>query len=198
MTTFSSPSATRSDALADYFSAHPATNLLVVEFGHAYGRAKFGSTCRLTRTQIKRGEEVRRIVVATRSGRIVEVYVANRTFGILVGAATVRIEFGSDAHGYPLRIDALPVRYTRFTGVETLEALDLDSVEGEVTVELVTRYGEVKKFVRGSRGKWNGRRSTKAFLAGVRRSRNYRLVRVSVRTTDEYGLGPTEFVAFAA
>jgi len=192
---------TRSAALASYFAANPSVNLLVVEFGHGYGRAKFDSTCKLTRTRIERGEAVRRLVVATRSGREAEVYVANRMFGVLVGAAaSVRIEFGLDASGYPNRLDVLPVRWTRFLGVEMLERLDLDSLDGEVTIELVDRIGNVREFVRGSRegSKWNGSRSTKALLSGFRRSKNYRMIRVSVRARTESGIDFSNFVSLAA
>ncbi len=173
----------RAAALASYFSANPSVNLLVVEVGHGYGCAKFDSICKLTRTRIERGEAVRRLVVATRSGREAEVYVASRTFGTLVGSARpARIEYGADAHGYPARLDALPVRWTRFDGVEVFERLDLDSIDGEVLIEVVDHDGEIRRFVRGSRAgsKWGGTRSTKALLSGFRRSKNYRMIRVSV------------------
>lgn len=65
--------------VAAIFAAQPTAGLVLVEMGHAYGKAKFSSTCKLTGIALSIGAPYRRLAFWTRSGRYFDGFVPTKT-----------------------------------------------------------------------------------------------------------------------
>lgn len=182
---FGGGSTTRTEAIAAFFTSRPEVTIICVEAGHAYGRARYNSTCKLTRTPIQAGEAVRQVKLVCRadSARTHTLFMANSTYGMLFGCSRARIEHAPSGVGGYHFTDIEYSAWTRFQGVEQVAAV-LD--ERPTIIEMVTRYGE-KRTYKGANGRWNGGQSTKAMLASMRRgARNLRLVRVERKEDREF------------
>ena len=176
---------TRTEAIAHFFTSRPEVTIVCVEYGHAYGRARYSSTCKLTRTPIRMGEAVRQVKLICRAdpARTHTLYLANSTFGLLFGCSHARIEHAPHGINDERFTDVWYSAWTRFQGVEQVAAV-LD--ERPTTIAMVNRYGE-KRTYKGANGRWNGGQSTKAMLASMRRgARNLRLVRVERKEDREF------------
>ena len=168
---------TRTEAIAAFFRTNPTVTLVCTGFGHGYGKAKFNSRCKLTRTYIERGDAVRKIDVVTRAGSAHTVYVSNQMFGTLFGSSSHRVEH---ERGGPLNnpyTDLHYSRWTRWTGVEQVETWIQSA--GSVTIEVVNADGQVKTYRRGWNNKWNETQTDNALLATLRRSKRLCLVRIT-------------------
>lgn len=169
---------TQTEAIAAFFASRPDVNIVCTEYGHAYGTAKFASTCKLTRTQIERGEAIRKIEIVTRRGTTHSLFVANRTFGTLFESTSHRVEHERGGKFGNPHTDLLISTWTRFVSVEQIERFVLDA-DKSTKIEIVDKFGESKSYSIGWNGKWNTTQTTNALLSSLRRSKRLRLVRVS-------------------
>jgi hypothetical protein len=161
-------------------SKHDGT-LAVTDLGHAYGKSKFASRCKLTGMNIQWGEAIRRIEVITQHGTRWEGYTSNQIFATLCkhGANSIYadIENGDTA--------LLTVSRWSKCGTDWVERLaeTMEAATEGTNVRVMDKDGQEKAWtLRGS--EWHGtgytRLSTKKVLSGLRRSTRYRLHMVSV------------------
>jgi len=69
--------------VADLLAQNPSVRMIISEMGHGYGKAKFGSRCKLTGDRIQVGEAVRKIEVFFRDGTQADYYISNRSLGYM-------------------------------------------------------------------------------------------------------------------
>lgn len=65
------------------FDAQPQITLVATDSGHAYGKAKFYSVCKLTGIAIQALEPIRKLTVTTRGGQVWTGYTSNAIIGHL-------------------------------------------------------------------------------------------------------------------
>lgn len=161
--------ATTADRTAATFANHPEATLVVEEFGHAYGKANFNSTCPLTGDTIVRGEAIRKVALRTRDGHHFEGYIANRTIGLM--------QFAGGYDG-----DAMYTCWTRFTADKVIEAIEAAEPGTRITVayhnggfgDNETRSWSLSQEPAFA-GKWlkgYAKSSPKQLIAAMRRAKN--------------------------
>jgi len=70
-------------AVTAAFAANPAATLALTDMGHAYGKARYSSTCPLTGTEIRAHEAIRKVTAWAPNGWTWTGYVSNRVIGLL-------------------------------------------------------------------------------------------------------------------
>lgn len=65
--------------VARLFETNPSAGMALVEMGHAYGKARFPSTCKLTGIHLPIGGSYRKLAFWTRDGRLFEGHVPAKT-----------------------------------------------------------------------------------------------------------------------
>lgn len=151
------------------FSANPEFSLIITEVGHAYGKAKFSSTCKLTGMPIAAGEAIRRITLVTRTGTEWTGHTANRIFDYL------------NARSLPCGNFATTISRCSHDWLDRVEAGMASATVG-ATLRLVDKNGTEKVYRLSVMGKWRSRfnDSTAAqVLSSLKRSRSYRLFSLS-------------------
>ena len=146
------------------FAANPQFNLIFTDLGHAYGKAKFSSRCKLTGMYIVAGEAIRRVTVVTRTGLEWTGHTSNR----IVAHMNTRIEdYGAASsvskcsHDWLARVEA---------GMATATA--------GTTLHLVSECGMQKSYTKRTTGKWqscSSHSSPAQVLSSLKRSSTYRL-----------------------
>ena len=115
---------TSPEKVAEVFAAHPEAGLVLIEMGHAYGKAKFSGHCKVTGIHISPGAPIRHLAFASRDGRVFDGYVPTKTAELLAfrgGGAT-------DGNGWSHWHPWTPA---------WLEGRDLASMEAGTTIHLM-------------------------------------------------------------
>lgn len=166
-------------AITAAFAANPRATLAVTEIGHAYGTAKFGGRCKLTGTEIHRGQPVRNIKGVTRAGLEFSVWTA--ALGLLERVWRSEVSY-DDASGARRTAHLFAWKRCGDGWQEQVAAVMADAAPGTtvVVVEPSACHGAAleTKWHLGTDGKW-GRLGTyrsssaKQLLGSLRRSKKY-------------------------